>query len=173
MNCPSCAATLVRVTYEGLPVFRCEHCYGYLVGRGRTEGIKRSREKSVEQLKSEALCEGQSDTQERIRCPRCRGRMNKELLKEPASFHIDTCPSCEFIWFDGGELARLQLAHEIRPQAEEAAELQRRHREMSPEQRAEFERNLAKLPQPESPLSAGFREAVIKAVLRSGWWWRW
>jgi len=170
MKCPACTAELVRVTYEGLPVFRCQQCCGYLVGRRRLEGIKRSRGKSVEELKQETLAESRADTEQRVRCPRCRVYMKKEFLKDPASFHIDTCASCELIWFDGGELARLQLAHEITPQAREAAEFQRRLREMSPEQRAQFEENLANLPEPESPLFGGFREAVIGSLFGRGRW---
>ena len=76
------------------------------------------------------------------------------------------------IWFDGGELARLQLGHEIRPQAREVAELERRHREMSPERRAEFEKNLANLPESDSGLDASFHAAVFAALTsgtRSGW----
>lgn len=153
------------MTYEGLPVFRCDHCFGYLVGRQRMEGIRRIRKKSVEELKCETLAEIGEDTQQELRCPRCRGKMRKELLKEPMSFHIDTCGSCRLIWFDGGELARLQLDHEIRPQSKEAAELQRRHREMTPERRAEFEQNLAKLPEAESPWEQGFREAAFEALV--------
>jgi len=167
VKCPACTAELVRVTYEGLPVLRCEYCFGYLLGQKRMEGIQRTRRRSTDELEQEAVAENRGDSEQKIRCPRCRKKMRKEFLKEPASFHTDTCVNCQLIWFDGGELARLQLRHEIRPQAREAAELERRHREMSPERRAEFERNLAKLPEPESPLEAGFKEAVIEALFRS------
>ena len=160
MKCPTCSTVLVRVLYEGRPVFRCDTCFGYLVGQKRVDGLKASRGRPADELMKEAATEAQDDTESKVRCPRCRIAMAKRLLKEPASFHIDTCKSCELVWFDGGELARLQLAYEISPQGQEAAELQRRHREMTPEDRAEFEQNLANLPEAESPISGGFWDAV-------------
>ena len=71
MKCPSCADELVRTTYEGVPVFRCEKCFGHLLGRKRVEGIKRSQQNSVEQLKNETLDEARQDTEETILCPLC------------------------------------------------------------------------------------------------------
>ena len=146
MKCPVCADELVRTTYEGSPVFRCEKCFGYLVGRKRAEGIKRTQQKTVAQLKNETLDEGQQDTEETIRCPRCRMKMKKKLLEEPVALHVDRCKPCDLVWFDGGELARIQLGHQITPQAQEAAQMQRRMAEMDPERRRQFEENLDKLP---------------------------
>ncbi|MEE8452517.1 MAG: zf-TFIIB domain-containing protein [Thermoguttaceae bacterium] len=168
MNCPSCAAQLVRTTYEGLPVFRCDECSGYLLGRKRVDGIKRSRGKSVEQLKEETLGESQEDTKTLVRCPRCRMKMKKDLLPEPVSLHVDRCGQCDLIWLDGGELARVQLGHEMTPQGRDAAEMQRRHKEMDPERRREFEENLAKLPERESLVLGALKEALTTRR-RRGW----
>ncbi len=166
MKCPTCSDTLVRVKYEGFPVFRCESCFGYLVPVHRIDSFKRSRGKTIEQLKDETLGESRPDTEERIRCPRCKMVMKKEFFKDLASFHTDTCESCELIWFDGGELARLQLCYEMSPQGQDAAEFQRRLREMSPEAKAEFERNLANLPERESAVSGALRESLLRGRFR-------
>jgi len=161
---------LVRVKYEGWPVFRCDTCFGYLVGQKRVDSFKASRSKEAGELMKEAAAEAQEDTESKVRCPRCRVAMDKKLLKEPASFHIDSCKSCEVVWFDGGELARLQLAYEISAKGQEAAEFQRRHQEMTPEERAEFEENLANLPDPETPLSPGALGKTVGKLWRTGGW---
>ncbi len=160
MKCPSCSSTLVRTEYEGFPVFRCDGCHGYLLARRRMGSIQKKQDKSIEHLKQETLAEAGEDTKDRIPCPRCRIRMKKEFLKEPAAFHIDTCKACQLVWFDGGELARLQLSHEISDRGQEAAEMKRRHDEMTPQRREQFERDLANLPEPKSPVFEGFLEAL-------------
>jgi Zn-finger nucleic acid-binding protein len=156
-----------------MPVFRCEGCYGYLLARRRMEGIQRVQEKTIAELKRETLAEAQEDSGELIRCPRCRGRMKKEWLKEPAAFHIDSCAGCQLIWFDGGELARLQLSHEISARGQDAAEMQRRHRQMTPQQREQLERDLANLPDPETAVFGGFKEVVIAMFSGPGGRRRW
>jgi len=168
MKCPSCAGQLVRTTYEGLPVFRCDECFGYLLGQKRVDGIKRSRDKSVEQLKEETLSESREDTKTIVRCPRCRMKMKKEFLAEPVFLHVDRCKPCDLVWLDGGELARIQLGHEMTPQSRDAAEMQRRLKEMDPQRRQEFEENLAKLPEPESFVLGALKEALTHGC-RRGW----
>ncbi len=147
MKCPRCSTELTRVRYEGFPAFRCEQCYGYLVGRERLETIKHVQTRPVQQLKQEVLGESQGDSQDELRCPGCRGKMQKQFVQPPASIHVDLCTACRLVWLDGGELARLQLSHRISPQGLEEAELRRRYREMSPARRAQLEQNIASLPE--------------------------
>jgi len=139
------------------------------MGRKRLEGIKRSRDKPVEQLKQETVDQSGEDTKTIVRCPRCRMKMKKRLLPEPVSLHIDLCNHCDLIWLDGGELARVQLGHEMTPQSRDAAEMQRRHKEMDAERRQEFEEDLAKLPEQESFVLGALKEALTS---RRGWGWR-
>jgi len=107
MNCPRCSSALNRSRYEGLPVFTCDNCNGYLVATRRVTDINRRRAKSPEDLKQEALVDGNKDSERALLCPRCQRPMDKEFWKGLASFHIDNCRNCEFVWFDAGELARL------------------------------------------------------------------
>ena len=165
MKCPTCDTELARVPYEGLYVLRCEGCFGYLVASRRVEGIKRARRKSIHELMEETTAEGQADSEHPLRCPRCRRKMEKRFLADPALFHLDTCHRCELVWFDGGELARLQLSHEISPRGKDAAELQRRWREMPPERREEFEQNLARLPVDDTAPFSVFEETLAGALL--------
>jgi Zn-finger nucleic acid-binding protein len=121
-------------------------CHGYLLSRKRLEGIQASPATSIEQLKQEVINESQPDTTEAIRCPRCMRKMDKNFIEAPASLHIDVCRECDFIWLDGGELGRLQLAHEMKPQAQEARRFRERLKAMTAEEREQFEADMAKLP---------------------------
>ncbi|REJ87976.1 MAG: hypothetical protein DWQ35_20660 [Planctomycetota bacterium] len=165
MKCPACNSVLKRTAYEGLPVHACTSCNGYLVATRRVAHIKNLPDTSVAELKDEALTEGSADREEKIRCPRCRRKMEIEVCPPPAAFQLDKCRECAHVWFDAGELARLQLAHMITPQGRERAAMIQRHREMTPAERAEFERNLANLPQSDSTLAAVFEEALTESVM--------
>ncbi len=165
MKCPVCGSELKRLMYEGFAVFRCMGCHGYLLSDRRVENIKRSNKRAVELLKREVSEESGADTLEEIRCPRCRRKMQKKFIAAPASLHVDLCGDCEMSWFDGGELARLQLTHEISPGGRDAAEFRRRHEEMTPQRRAEFERNLQKLDSGEQMLGPIFGETFFQALL--------
>jgi Zn-finger nucleic acid-binding protein len=161
MNCPVCSAPLRRILYEGFAVFRCMKCHGYLLGENRVEAAKRIRKETVEQLKQQVIDESRPDTKETIRCPRCRRKMEKRFVEAPAALSMDVCPDCTLVWLDGGELARLQLSHEISPAGRDAGERQRRLETMSPEAKAEFEENLSKLKAEESLVASLLREAMI------------
>ncbi len=90
--------------------------------------------------------------------------MDKEIWKGAASFHIDKCRDCRFIWLDAGELARIQLQHESTPRAQEAARFQNRHRQMTPEEKRQFEHNLARLPEGDATLASAFGEGLMESM---------
>lgn len=165
MKCPVCGSELKRILYEGFAVFRCMSCHGYLMAKRRLDNIKRSDKRPVELLKQEVTEQSGSDTAEEIRCPRCRRKMKKKFIVAPASLHVDTCRDCEMLWLDGGELARLQLAHEISDRGRDAAEFRRRHREMTPQRRAQFERDLAKLDSGEQSTGSVLGESFLKSLV--------
>jgi Zn-finger nucleic acid-binding protein len=136
-------------------------CHGYLLAESRVEAAKRIQKRAVEQLKQEVVDESRPDTKEVVRCPRCLRKMAKRFVDAPASLTLDICPECRHVWLDGGELARLQLSHEISPGGRDAAERRRRLEAMTPEAKAEFERNLAKLKADDGSLALLLREALI------------
>ena len=43
---------------------------------------------------------------------RCRRRMEKLKTRWTIGFSLDECDSCNLLWFDGGELALMQLQYE-------------------------------------------------------------
>jgi Zn-finger nucleic acid-binding protein len=91
--------------------------------------------------------------------------MKKRFIEAPASLHVDSCSDCKVGWFDGGELARLQLTYEISPQARYSAEFKRRHEEMTPERKAEFEENLQKLNSEEENLGPLLGDTFLSGLL--------
>lgn len=43
-----------------------------------------------------------------MNCPRCNTDLVKETIKDiNVQFEIDKCPSCDGVWFDEGELAKI------------------------------------------------------------------
>ncbi|MBN2294784.1 MAG: zf-TFIIB domain-containing protein [Pirellulales bacterium] len=164
MKCPVCNSELKRLMYEGFAVFRCMNCHGYLLSDRRIESIKRSNKRGQDLLKQEVIEESGADTLEEIRCPRCRRKMKKKFIPEPASLHLDRCADCEMSWFDGGELARLQLTHEISLRGRDAAEFRRRHEEMTPQRKIEFEENLKKLDSGEEMLGQSFFKTLLTLI---------
>ncbi len=174
MQCPACSAELERSLYEGLPVFCCAGCQGYLVATRRAADIARVREKSPDLLQQEATVADALDSAEVLRCPRCRRQMVKEFRKGADAFHINTCRDCQLIWFDAGELARWQLAYQSTGRSQEAASLQEKHRQMDPAAKREFEENLARLPESEGTLQSAVGEAFKESLwsLMCGIWRR-
>lgn len=143
--CPCCSSKLKRVIRQGFAVYRCESCHGYLITSERLQTIKCLPTAPVKELKQEVLSESREDTKAPLRCPECHHRMRKKMLKAPASFQLDICDHCRMVWLDGGELARLQLAHRASQQGQETAELRRRRQEMTPEEKAALDKKLASL----------------------------
>lgn len=151
MNCPNCDVELERVEYENNPVFHCPQCAGYLLKRIQVSMIKSMRERSTESLQQDAARGHGAGTQTQIRCPRCRAEtMHKQKITlsqlggDP--FFVDACRKCQLVWFDGGELARLQLEYELSDQAVEELNQQLRVAERTPEEQEELDRRLAALP---------------------------
>ncbi|MEE3369688.1 MAG: zf-TFIIB domain-containing protein [Planctomycetota bacterium] len=159
MDCPTCKTALVKDQYEGHPVFHCPECSGYLMKRQRMAQIQSNREMSSEELEGHAEKRATADTTDLIRCPRCHGqRMNKEKvqfdLRPDESFQLDICRQCQVIWFDGGELAKLQLDYESSIKAIDQLERQQLAQSLSGERKEQLEQRIAALPMASNSLGA-------------------
>ena len=160
MKCPACSAELRRSQYEGLPVFACDQCGGYLVSTNKAVGIGRRHETPTATLVQEASAGEGSDNADDLRCPRCNRAMKKEHWPGSKSFHIDKCHSCDLVWFDVGELAQMQLEQESTARGQDATRLQQRHEQMTPSERQQFEEDLARLPEGEASLASPIGQAL-------------
>lgn len=150
MECPVCGSELERTTYESLGVMRCGNCHGYLIDRNRATGVRNRREKTVQELMVEAKLEMQPDSEEALRCPRCRRKMKKIKTRWTSGFVLDDCDACSLLWFDGGELALMQLQYEGSDAGQDRANRQQRLKNLSPEEKAELQRRIDDLPPPEN-----------------------
>lgn len=154
MDCPVCESKeLRRDRYEGVSIFRCDNCHGVLAEERRLRQIRVAQQRSTASLEHEAESEASLDTEDKLHCPRCRARrMVKEEVnvesRHDASFTIDICHDCDSVWFDGGELARLQLDFEQSAQAVEAWRLKKLSEQRTPEEEKELEERIAKAPPP-------------------------
>lgn len=149
-TCPVCDMELAPVDYEGFRVMKCGGCKGHLVSLSRCESIKRVDRKSRQELQAEVAGEFTRSSTQRLKCPQCHLPMRKRRIDLPVlELQADECESCALVWLDGGELALLQLGYEARSQFIDAQEMKRRMQELeaSPERKARFEENLARLPE--------------------------
>lgn len=134
----------------------------------RASLIERRVNKNQESLESELQGVSEADTATEIRCPDCRDKMEKVLVEE-LGFYVDECDQCGMAWFDSGELARLQLAFETKPQTIELNEMRERLKNMSEEERKEYEKRISELPDLGSPMEQAICEATFELAVRFYW----
>ncbi len=171
-KCPVCDLELSAVEYEGYIVRRCASCNGHLMRLNKMKSIERVDHKTQEQLKSEASAEFSKNCTQRLRCPRCHLPMHKQAINLPViDLQYDICTGCSLAWLDGGELALVQLAYQASSGFLNAQELKRRVRELeaSPEGKAIFKANMAKLSETRHPVEEVLGEAAeaFDGVLRA------
>ena len=127
--------------------------------RPRMAQIQSNRETSSEQLEHHAEKQATADSTGLIRCPRCRvQRMNKEKIqfdqRPEESFQLDVCRKCQMIWFDGGELAKLQLDYESSIKAIDQMERQQLAQSLSEDRKEQLEERIAAMPMASNALGA-------------------
>ncbi len=169
MKCPVCDCDLNRGKYAGANVMECADCRGALVATSRAAKIERRINKDLQQLAREHAANKTDDTRVAIRCPNCRSKMEKRAVEE-LSLQIDDCRNCGRSWFDGGELAALQLLFEQDPQTQELNQMRARLEAMSPAEREEYESRISKLRDDGSSFSQAVRGATFELSMRYYWW---
>ena len=119
--------------YAGVAVRKCQGCEGHLVRRNRAALIKLNRQKTDEELLAELASPHAVDTRKALSCPSCLALMAKQLKKVgPENYMIDVCSKCDHIWFDAGELAKLQLQFGESENWRELERFRRRHDDPAP-----------------------------------------
>lgn len=141
MKCPSCPdQDLRRMPYDRFHVLFCVGCQGHLVALRRVDELAEERSRPVEQLKHEVQIASWQESDEARKCPRCRVTMELKKLPEPADFNLETCRQCKLAWFDGSELARYQLAHNVLVEQRKAAKAAKEAEANQPDPYREWER---------------------------------
>ena len=147
MKCPACRTTkLVKTEYEGVSVHHCEQCQGHLVRKNRITAIKVKRSFSDEEFLSQVDSATGNDTPGRPTCSGClRGMSQRKMKVGLEEFYVNDCDDCSLVWFDGGELAKLQLEYENTDQAQELFRFRERLESMTDQERADLDARIAKL----------------------------
>ena len=146
MKCPICKIRLNRQRYEDIVIHACDRCSGTLVKFDRLKVIESRRDKTRDDLMEELVDAG-LDNADKIRCTRCLSTMEKKTRKIGSSqFSIDRCNKCRLFWLDSGELAKLQVIYEFSPRGEEMFRFQDRLKNMTPQEKLDYEERMAKLP---------------------------
>lgn len=105
LPCPRCHGDLVAAAVAETRVAYCARCRGVLANRlafGAVVGYLRSR------AKTPAVPPRPVDLTQlarRLQCPQCGQTMDVHPYYGPGNIVIDTCPACELLWLDHGELA--------------------------------------------------------------------
>lgn len=113
--CPRCGVPLVpvSVTLEGeLELDRCGECLGLFFDPGELERILNATARGIATVDRRLISRIMEGSPSRshpvgyIRCPVCRGVMNRTRYGEKSGVIVDRCPD-HGIWLDGGELRTL------------------------------------------------------------------
>ena len=111
IECPRCAATLVRLKVGGVETDVCEECGGLWLDRNELARFDRPETAfgdaliaHLQQFPVQLL-----DHAIRLRCPHHRDVV---MLRRPYAAHarieIDECPQCGGVWLDADELASIR-----------------------------------------------------------------
>jgi Zn-dependent protease with chaperone function/Zn-finger nucleic acid-binding protein len=124
MTCPSCAAALVRMPYEGIDIVACERCGGRLVSTPQIGKLLARREAgftddqrrladlvsvSGDRLRRAAVLARGSPGVDLIACPRCAAPMLRRHYSYEYAIEVDRCVRCDLVWFEKDELEALQI----------------------------------------------------------------
>ena len=164
-QCPICHIKMKRTKHEGFGIDKCPNCSGHLVRKIRLKGIKKTRKKTLKELKElAAIFKG--STLKNVKCPHCFIRMRKKHFLRPVDIELDLCPRCQAVWLDAGELAMLQIAYESSSKLKDAEMLKKRYMEFeaSPERKKRFRKNLAKMRKGPSSILSAFGEGIKEHV---------
>jgi uncharacterized protein len=102
MECPKCSHPMEQVVYGDIEVDRCTLCKGLWFDAREHEELKKIPG-------SEAIDIGDADVgaifnhDDRIRCPRCAGRMLRMVDPDQPHIWYESCSSCHGVYFDAGE----------------------------------------------------------------------
>jgi Zn-finger nucleic acid-binding protein len=105
--CPICKRALrVAVMDDRVRVEVCEQCNGTLMARRAfAETVIGRRRAAATPARTPAPTD-RRDLQRRVACPSCGAAMLTDWYYGPGNIVIDTCPTCDLVWLDAGELQR-------------------------------------------------------------------
>ena len=106
-QCPLCRQALVRATLDDRdPVEICDRCKGILIARRAFAQRLIARRRTAQTPSVVPAPMDRGELQRHIKCPNCAEKMLTDWYYGPGNIIIDTCPTCDLLWLDAGELRR-------------------------------------------------------------------
>jgi Zn-finger nucleic acid-binding protein len=103
--CPGCRCRMSLAAMDGLLVEHCAACSGVLVSGETFAMFVRNRRAEFREAALQPVTILLDSQNRKVRCPCCRGRMNKNPSYGPDFMIIDTCTECSVVWIDCSEVA--------------------------------------------------------------------
>jgi Zn-finger nucleic acid-binding protein len=88
------------------PIEICDRCKGILMPRRAFAVTLHARRRAATTTSVTPLPADRAEFHRRIACPQCGAPMIADWYYGPGSIVIDTCPACDLVWLDAGELQR-------------------------------------------------------------------
>lgn len=109
MNCPKCRELMERVEFgTDIAVMRCTGCSG-LYCKWQTLQLLRDEWLSDTVLDKGSAAEGaKNNDMLDIACPDCGATMDRIPDSEQGHITLDTCPDCDGVFLDAGELTDMK-----------------------------------------------------------------
>jgi len=105
--CPLCDRPLTRAVLDDREHIEiCERCKGIFLARRAFAVTLTARRRAAQTPPVTPFPAERSELTRRIDCPACATQMIADWYYGPGNIVIDTCPSCDTVWLDAGELRR-------------------------------------------------------------------
>jgi Zn-finger nucleic acid-binding protein len=119
-KCPHHALPLTTETYAAnIEVDVCGQCHGMWLDKGELEAIEEASQHDYREQLREIRSQGEDSAHvseqlaaPSIRCPQCRGEMEKREYGYCSQIVIDTCNEGCGVWLDAGEIQALEIFFE-------------------------------------------------------------
>lgn len=106
-GCPVCRQSLQRAVMDDRePIEICERCKGILMPLRVFAETLTARRRAANTPSVIPIPADRSELARRLACPRCTRAMIADWYYGPGNIVIDTCPACDVVWLDAGELQR-------------------------------------------------------------------
>jgi Zn-finger nucleic acid-binding protein len=106
--CPVCAQPmLAAVMDDRYRIEMCAQCKGTLMPRETFAETVVGRRREATTAATSPPPANRRELQRRVACPSCEGRMLTDWYYGPGNIVIDSCPACDLVWLDAGELQRV------------------------------------------------------------------
>ncbi|MEZ6068194.1 MAG: zf-TFIIB domain-containing protein [Planctomycetaceae bacterium] len=109
-ECPACGDQLVAAALDNQPVEACPNCFGVAVRDVIFADLVDGRRSSYRGPVSPPIPLDTRELETERDCPDCREPMHVHPYYGPGTTVIDSCPACQLIWLDPGELSAIEVA---------------------------------------------------------------